>query len=457
MNFIKNILGNLKLQTSKNNKMSNEPKPAELVDEIFANFDFPKDIHSANRLVVGSFFKQVAPFTLWKPANLVIKPELEIIAKNTSHFVILKCWYLFLAMQHGRIASNMLMDEMWALIDALDEDASNEDNLKSHVKVFMQGIDDAIEHFENTPDSKRSIKTSNGENIELPWEYFLAIRTLIKSVDSPYFEKKGSDFNGDEYTLMECFANARFIGQAYFEKLKNSYTTFDPQTLTTWQWKSEPGLYEQHLMRRYASQYFDADKRNISVVDVYEARVKDSNELSSYYSQAMRLKKEILDDDAPNNYMDFIMLKREEIDELIDKVIRLGVGANGLDVMLDNLRKSLIDIWKYIYTEQNNSKGLELLEKAEIFNQSNSIKFRPNFINAIGHESLPAEDVVSAFLSLSFDELKKVVKYMESDEENRTPLLHLRSGSLDYVKSRINDFHNFNEVREKLAIVGVAI
>ena len=210
-------------------------------------------------------------------------------------------------------------------------------------------------------------------------------------------------------------------------------------------------------MRRYASQYFDADKRNISVVDVYEARVKDSNELSSYYSQAMRLKKEILDDDAPNNYMDFIMLKREEIDELIDKVIRLGVGANGLDVMLDNLRKSLIDIWKYIYTEQNNSKGLELLEKAEIFNQSNSIKFRPNFINAIGHESLPAEDVVSAFLSLSFDELKKVVKYMESDEENRTPLLHLRSGSLDYVKSRINDFHNFNEVREKLAIVGVAI
>ena len=461
MSFLRNILGNFNLKNApvkeqEQSKFISNPK--QIVEAVFRDFNFPNDIYQANKIIFGCFFYQSPPFTLWKSANSKLPENLEILTKVPCQFLMRRCWFWFLSENHGQVASRMIKDEFYELVNQMDAiEPKPEQNFTELIDFYFSKIDKAIElHSNASPDSK-TFKSSSGEVLSLPWEYYLSLTILITSEDSPYYNKDNDDFEGNEYLIMDCLANARFIAEETFLRFKESYIDFDANSLKSWKWIPNAGLYEQHLKRRHNSIYFVKESREVTPYDVYIARCKDIEEWRSYYQRYLILKKEILDDDAPSDVMDFIIKKREEIDEVIDSVDRLGVGKDGLDVQLSNLRNSLIGIWRHIYQQQNNIKGMESLDKAEELSKSHSRKLMPDFINVMGHDSLPAGDVMSAYLSLSIDDLKDCINYLKS---NDYVLNNLRTGTLQFVHKHIDYFENQDDldmVRDKLAIIGVAL
>jgi hypothetical protein len=452
LNFFRKILGNFNVSNSSQNiKSQQKLDPADLVDLVFNDFKFPTDIYSANKTIFGCLFYQSGPFLLWKSDQIELPESLEIITKIPCQFLMLRYWFWFISSNHGVVASSMLRDEFNNFVRQIED---KDTNFLSSLDYYFDQIDSAIDLHQSTDEKNKTLITDAGEKIELPWEYIFAMHVLLFSEDSKYFNSDGKNFDGNEVKVMECLLHSRFIAEATFKKFKANYIDFDAKKLQTWVWKTNPGLYEQHLIRRHNSIYFIETSRHVDASDVYFARCKDSEEWQGYYSSYLRLKKEILDDEAPINYRDFIASKREELDEVIDSVDRLGVGAKGLDIELMNLRDSLIGIHKYIFEETKNTEGLRLLDIAENHYKEASRKNRPHFINVIGHKSLPPEDVISALLVLDKENLKITISHMESVEDAIT---NLRTGCLDFVRSHLNYFEDLTEVKEKLKIIGVTL
>ena len=432
--------------------------PSELVDGVYAGFDFPKDLYSANKLIFGAFFYQSAPFILWKDKTIDLPESLEVITKVPCQFLMLRYWFWFLTSNYGSVVSGMLKDEFDNFVNELDNAEPKDDaNFLEQINFYFTQIDEAIEHYEEIPEDKKSFKDGKGETLVMPWEYYLALKVLMNSVDSPYYKVTDSDFDGNDNLVMGCLGYSKYVAEATYNKFKEHFVEFDAHTLKTWKWKNFPGLYEQQLIRRYNSPFFTKDEQLVSAYDVYIARLRDVTAWREFNDHYLKLKKEILDDESPANPIAFIADKREELDELIDKVDRLGLGKQGLDIQLRRLRESLIDIWMYIYKEQKNQSGLESLQKAEEFNKLNGRHNYPDFIKIMGHDSIPANEVMPSILSLNISELKEVITYLESDDKLRDTLLNIRTGALDCVKQSLNQIQNLDEVKEKLRVIGVAL
>ena len=75
----------------------------------------------------------------------------------------------------------------------------------------------------------------------------------------------------------------------------------------------------------------------------------------------------------------------------------------------------------------------------------------------MGHDSIPAHQVMPSILSLNLNELKEVISYLESDESFREALINIRSGALKCAKTVIDEIKDLSEVKEKLNIIGVAL
>ncbi|QWD16806.1 hypothetical protein G6700_03345 [Polynucleobacter paneuropaeus] len=461
MKFIRRLFGD-KSQSSliptQAKVVKKYESPSELVDGLYAGFDFPKDLYSANKLIFGAFFYQSAPFTLWKDKTIDLPQNLEVITKVPCQFLMLRYWFWFLTSNYGSVVSGMLKDEFDNFVNELDNAEPKDDaNFLEQINFYFTQIDEAIEHYEEIPEDKKSFKDTEGNTLVLPWEYYLALKVLMNSVDSPYYKVTDSDFDGNDNLVMGCLGYSKYVAEATYNKFKEHFVEFDAHTLKTWKWKKFPGLYEQQLIRRYNSPFFTKDEQLVSAYDVYIARLRDVTAWREFNDQYLKLKKEILDDESPANPIAFIADKREELDELIDKVDRLGLGKQGLDIQLRRLRESLIDIWMYIYKEQKNQSGLESLQKAEEFNKLNGRHNYPDFIKIMGHDSIPANEVMPSILSLNIRELKEVITYLESDDKLRDTLLNIRTGALDCVKQSLNQIQNLDEVKEKLRVIGVAL
>ena len=461
MKFIRKFFGNTentKIIPKQAKVIYEYQAPKELVDKVFVNHTFPNDLYSLNKFIFGSFFYQSAPFILWKDSTVDLPDNLEVVTKISCQFLILRYWFWFLTSNYGSIVSNMLRDEFDNFVTELENIEPKEDiNFLENIEYYFTQIDESLKIFNEIPESKKSIKTADGDTLVLPWEYYLALKVLITSVDSPYYKVEGTDFDGNDNLVMGCLGYSKFIAEATFNKFKEHLGEFDARTLKTWKWKKYAGLYEQQLKRKHNSIFFNEADRVVSAYDVYVSRLKDSGIWRALYDRYLKLKKEILDDESPNNALTFIMKKREELDELIDEVDMLGVGKQGLDIELSRLREALIDIWKYIYKESNNTKGLDLLENAENVHKNNSGKNKPDFINLMGHETITDDTIFSNFLSLSINEIKEVIFYLESQPDLRDVLIHMRTGSLRLVNEKLTEIDNLEEVKDKLNVIGVAI
>lgn len=460
MKFIRKLFGDKSQKSLIPSQVRVVPKyesPGALVDKVYADFDFPKDLYSANKFIFGSFFYQSAPFTLWKSPTINLPDNLEVVTKIPCQFLMLRYWFWFLTSNYGPIISGMLKDEFDNFVSELDN-AEPKDNVNflEQINYYFTQIDDAIEHYEEIPEEKKSFKDSEGKTLVLPWEYYLALKVLMNSVDSPYYKVDDTDFDGNDNLVMGCLGYSKYLAESTFNKFKEHLAQFDANTLKTWRWKKYAGLYEQQLKRKHNCVYFNKEDRVVTAKDVYTARLMDSGTWRNLNESYLKLKKEILDDESPVNAISFIADKREEIDELITKVDMLGVGKQGLDIQLIKLRESLIDIWMYIYKEQKNDVGLANLQKAEEFNKLHSKQNSPDFIKVIGHDSIPDNQILPSLLSLNLFELKEVIKHFET-EELRESLINIRTGALNCVKEVIGEIQDLTEVKEKLNVIGVAL
>ena len=461
MKFIKRLFGeksHLNAIPKQSKVVQKYESPSALVDKVFADFDFPKDLYSANKLIFGAFFYQSAPFVLWKDKTIELPENLEVITKIPCQFLMLRYWFWFLTSNYGSVVSGMLKDEFDNFVTELDNAEPKDDiNFLEQINYYFTEIDEAIEHYEEIPEEKKSFKDANGETLVMPWEYYLALKVLINSVDSPYHNVKDSDFNGNDNLVMGCLGYSKYVAEATYNKFKEHFVAFDAHTLKTWKWKRYPGLYEQQLIRKHNSPFFTKEEQFVSAYDVYIARLRDVTAWREFNDHYLKLKKEILDDETPANVMDFIFSKREELDDLIDKVDMLGDGKQGLDIELSRLREYLIDIWMYIYKEQKNQSAIEALQKAEEFNKLNGKNRWPHIAKAMSHDSIPNDQIIPSILSLSLDELKEYTIFLEGNEKLRDSLLNLRTGALDCVKQSLNQIQNLDEVKEKLRVIGVAL
>ena len=431
----------------------------EVVHRVFADYDFPKDLQAANKIIFGRFFYPSAPFTLWKDPSINLPDSLEVITKLPCQFLMLRYWFWFLTSNYGPVASGMLKDEFDDyVIELNDAEPKGEINLLEQINYYFSEIDEAVDHYEEMPEDKKSFKGSDGKSLVMPWEYYFALKVIIHSVDSPYYKVEDATKLGNNDTLvMGCLGYSKYLAEATYNEFKKHLLDFDAHVLKTWKWKATRGLSEQYLFIKHNSVFFEDKDRVITPYDVYIARCKDVESWRGFYAQYLELNKEILEDDIPNDTIGFIIKKREELDDLINHVDALGVGKRGLDVELDRLRKSLIDIWMYIYREQKNESGLATLQEAEELNKLNPRRNYPDFIKFLLSDSLPADHVVPSFLSLSLNELKEVVSYIETQDSLRETLLSLRTGALDVVNKVRGEIKNLNEVKEKLSVIGVAL
>ena len=139
-------------------------------------------------------------------------------------------WYLLILKQFGREAAAVVRVEQAEQLDRLGGGFGQQ--LEDLISIIEQATQHAVGNPTTVP---------GRPEIQLPPEYFVALRMLTTTVDSPYyvhwpeFESTGRlpDLQGNDFTLTECLCHCRDHATHHFSTALASMTV-DARALSEW-------------------------------------------------------------------------------------------------------------------------------------------------------------------------------------------------------------------------------
>lgn len=424
------------------------PKIAEPQD-----IKWPTDAYESVKMLLGLYVKATPPFSYWRAPGVQFTPEVEETAELSARSYQLAIWFWMLGSAQGAIAARMARDAFCILCDELEDKTGN------LFEALLALQDSAYAAYAESPPERRKIKTaSDGDEAELPREYFVAVYMLLALDNSPYYLQENRDMRGDDFALAACLGEANSQAQQIFTPMLAAIGQFVPENFPKWKWSAIPGAHERHLQRRHNNPLFRLDRQTVTARDVYEARVQDTAALDAVRKEEAEIRTKLRETELPADWSGYLDQMREKLDALADRISRMG-NAPDVQKTVAKLREYVIGIWHDTY--KSYPEKLALLDKAEAAHaQRQNTMLVTEWLRQILHPDkvIPPDEIIPALLSEDIAALTAAVKVMESEPSLRsTMLLHVRTGALDVVRPALAAGHTLPDIAEKLSILGVAL
>lgn len=415
--------------------------------------EWPADAYASVRMLLGMYLSKTAPFAHWRKSDVGLTPEVEDAAEFSTKSYQLALWFWMFGHTHGGVAARMARDALCLLWGEVNE----EDKMGDMLELVLNMQDNAYDAYAKTPAVMRKI-TTDGEEFELPREYFIAMYLLLAVDTSPYYQKENPDVRGDDFALTECLNQAQAEAQYIFTPMLAAIGQFEPSNFPKWKWSAAPGAHERHLQRRHNNPMFRLDRQTVTSSDVYQARVWDIAALYDARKKAEEIRIELRDTELPDNWSSYLNQMRERIDALACEVRMIGQNAAEVERTVATLRDFVIGVWRDTVTPYPDK--LAALEEAETLNTNHiNVVFATDWLRQLGNpiRVIPVDEVVSSLLAENIDDLIATVKVLESEPDLRGSLLSVRTGALDVVRPALAAGHMLPNIKEKLNILGVAM
>jgi hypothetical protein len=413
-----------------------------------ATTNWPTDTYEALRLLLGMFTRaDTAPFSNWKAPGIEFAPTIESTAQSTATAYQLGLWIWLFAEKHGVVAAKMARDAFCLLRD--DAQPSTGDVLDNILELENR----LVHEFEATPVEHRSIK-QNGEPVEMPMVFFLATGFIRQAPESPYFGQGSVDLEGNDFKLADCLRYATEQALAVFKPMIQA-VAFDPHSLPSWKWSTQPGAVERHLQRRYNNPLFPLHRRMVTSNDVYEARLADNQALTDIRQELAEVAREFFDKTGrPPDWHAFLNDLRERLDKLEERRLVAGGQNAALADAIAELRVNVMAVLRSAI--QKNRPGLAALDQAEALHAErhatlSACDWTSQLLSHASH--VPPEEVVASLLSEPPAELEKAVSILQATPQLHDTLANCRAAGHKLVAEVRASGQTIADIDEKLRIV----
>lgn len=193
------------------------------VRESLADIEWPTNAYSSARFLLGMYIKKTQPFSCWQKPDTTFTPEAVQTAEICAQSYALILWFWLVERTSGTIGAQMARDAFLLTAEELDE----ENNLAGMLDWLMNMHEDAFKAYSKRTEDERKI-TVNGEKMELPREYFVALHFFLGMQDSPYYLDQTRNNNDDTFALAECLMHVSKIAQDVFEPMQAAFRELDP-------------------------------------------------------------------------------------------------------------------------------------------------------------------------------------------------------------------------------------
>lgn len=213
-------------------------------------------------------------------------------------------------------------------------------------------------------------------------------------------------------------------------------------------WSDNPGAFEQHLIRRYKNPLFPKARREITQVELAEARERDNRDYEELNDRLIRLVEDMeLVFDYSGSIVSSTMIKfRKRIDDLTQDAMGVGGQANDIAKKAKELRKGLIsDLAKGM---SGNQDAQRTLEEAERFYHEGKAKFEIPFMAQFVRKDgpIPADEFVPALLMEQPNYIARTIARM--DDPNRRAAV--QQWALQVLRTALDDGAHIEDFEEKL-------
>lgn len=419
-----------------------EKKPAQ---QAAAPSEWATDSYGAVQMLAALYVgRGLPPFHDWRAPDTDLAPDVLPIAEIGAKGLQLALWFWKFRETHGDIAMRMARDAYCVLLDnAGDGDGG------AQTEVLLTIIDEVRASFENLPEEKRQY-TVDGKTVDLPFHWFLALAFLTRVSDSPYNDK--DDMGGADWDIAACLLHASQATPQIWEPMLHRIGPFNPASFPAWKWSTHPGSLERHLQRRYNNPLFTPERRVVTAVDVYYARVRDAQALGEVRRGLTAVWDELEKGDLPINWHPFLNDMRKQLDELHEQLQRAG-GDKELEVLWQHMRDHIIKTWRVAVGD--NPSAIESLEQAEELVKQGRDERCP-WIHQVSGEgkTIPEDEVTASLLSESVEDIRKAAARLGHDSE---AMAGLRKEALRLVMRALAEGHQVPDHRRKLAVLDVTI
>ena len=429
------------------------PDLSEAVSDALGKIEWSSDAYRSARFLLGMYGARGVPFSLWRSDGANFTLNALGTAETCTQSYQLVLWFWLVDQNFGAIAGKMARDAF--LLAA--EEVSPEDNLAGMFEWLLNAHEDAYRLFSEMSADKLQVPV-NGKMLQMPREYHLSIYFFLKLDGSPYFMEAAPLNDDDVWALAECLVHGSKVAQQVYAPMQAAFGKFDPNSFEKWRWSTEPGAHEMHLMRRHNNPLFSPSRQTVSGADVYAARVRDAELRDEVRQAAILVRKELNETDLPSDWSGYLDDMRQRVDALMDKALRLGQSAADLEDHLGESRSFILDIWVGAF--KGHPEKLAMLEDAEDAHRARQdAMFETEWLRQVGNpeRAIPAEELVAALLSDEPAEFAKSVRNLESDERLRSSLLATRTDALGIVQPLLAAGRSLPGIRDKMAVLGVAV
>ena len=280
----------------------------------------------------------------------------------------------------------------------------------------------------------------NGEDVEMPLSYGLALELLMFCEGSPYQITRGGDdidCEGNEFILAACLEHGKKSVINYYDvHYELEINTRDEEEL---EWSEKPGPWEAHLRRRHNNPLFDIERQTVTSDELNRAIIKDKSQLVSLECDVVNIadKADALTGKGLNG-MDTYEIIRREVEDLKSKAAELGsLGKDALEaaIRMELAMLSLLEE-KYRHDEELSLGVAKLIALSKehlgnhmvepLFCQMNS---EYNFI--------PKDEILASLLTEPITSLTNIILGLGEEGE----IMIAENGLNELI--RLNDYSNF--------------
>jgi len=396
-------------------KKKDEPPPPP--DKEWAP---PTDLYDMSKLSGVMYARSVAPFGGWQNLSIDVPAHSVDIFRNVFNLFEVWTWFILVKNRYGTQASRIALD-------VFSLQASRETGVSDASQLVK-----SIAHIEDVA-SRASAAAQTAENRTngIPWTRLAAIDLLTLLGESSYYSGAPGTFGGNEVLLGQCIAKAIGNINGGFDDLLRP-VVFRPDKFVEWVWRARPGGYERHLQRRFDNPLFTRDRRIVTALDVYLARVSDDAALEKLRNKVNAFVN-AQPEDLPLDAARWCNETRETIDKFLDECYRVGGDMQEIVSTLRRERNRAIVVWKALLG--NDAEKLESLERAEE-EMTKWEWLRNEFVQQSSvRDYVPIEELASALLSEPVENIRAYCKNLLVINKDRDdPIPILRNVALSLVR-----------------------
>jgi hypothetical protein len=332
------------------------------------------------------FLENKTPFADWKKPSVSFPPDVESTARFATQGFQFCIYYWKLSNKFGPQSGRFAREACFALLGRLD----SESNLRAQVEALCSLIDSAIQAGAGAAEKPVTI---NGKEIPVPIEYPMALYLLARMRDSLYCGREDVP-NEIAIALAECLEHGREIADPLYEHLLSALPSLDGSGFQAWRFSAQPGAHERHLQRRHNNLLFPLARREVSAAEALSARIKDAQALETARNNVRRIHQEF----ESGAWAFDLDATRQLIEAAQEQVIGAGGDTAGLEEVLREWRKVVIDAWRAQLSD--NPEKLERLDSAESLHAKNQTVRLTSFNCQLTNDSgaIPKDEIVPAVL-----------------------------------------------------------